>query len=310
MNLKSEYSQSEVINLSNILNKVYSERKIVIISTVLAVVLSVIYALSLPNIYKSSTLFTSNNETSSMTSGAMRSQFGSLASLAGIQIPNSSGSDKTLIAIEMLKSKKFFSDYLYENILIELMASEGWDQGSKKLLLDNEKYDANTKEWIRNVNPPLQKKPSTQEAHNAFLRLFSLEEKDPPFYEITVLHQSPIVAMRWNKLIMQSINEALRVYDVENSSKAIEFLMREMQKNNQVVLNDVFASLIEQQTQKMMLADISEEYALRTIDPAVASEQRFSPKRRVIVILGATLGLIISLLIIFVREYRKNKFIF
>ena len=155
MNLKSEYSQSEVINLSNILNKVYSERKIVIISTVLAVVLSVIYALSLPNIYKSSTLFTSNNETSSMTSGAMRSQFGGLASLAGIQIPNSSGSDKTLIAIEMLKSKKFFSDYLYENILIELMASEGWDQGSKKLLLDNEKYDANTKEWIRNVNPPL-----------------------------------------------------------------------------------------------------------------------------------------------------------
>ena len=309
MSIQASENNEDLVDIISISRTLWAEKITIIVIAGLMVLMSIIYAISLPNIYKSSTLITANTQGTTMSSRVMGSQLGGLASLAGIAIPGGgSGEEKSIIAIEMMKSQKFFSDYLYDKIIIELMATKEWIQRDNELVIDAEIYNTSKDIWVRNVAFPLSKKPSVQEAHKAFMRIFKLEEQDPPFYEISIMHQSPFIAMQWNKLIMESINNAMRIYDVSSSEKSIKFLMEELNKNNQVVLNDVFASLIEQQTQKMMLANVNEEYVLRTIDPAVANELRESPKRKVIVILGLMLGLFISLLFIFVKNYRKHAF--
>jgi hypothetical protein len=45
----------------------------------------------------------------------------------------SGGQGKTAIAIEMLKSRDFFGKYLYDSVLVDLMASKSWDQEITKL---------------------------------------------------------------------------------------------------------------------------------------------------------------------------------
>jgi capsular polysaccharide biosynthesis protein len=68
----------------------------------------------------------------------------------------------------------------------------------------------------------------------------------------------------------------------------------------------VFYQLIEQQTKTIMLAEVSLEYVLKTIDPANAPEEKAKPKRALIVVLGTMLGGMLSVLIVLVR-YFSNK---
>ena len=54
------------------------------------------------------------------------------------------------------------------------------------------------------------------------------------------------------------------------------------------------------------MAEVSQEYVLKTIDPANAPEEKAKPKRALIVVLGTMLGGILSMLIVLIR-YFYNK---
>ena len=56
-----------------------------------------------------------------------------------------------------------------------------------------------------------------------------------------------------------------------------------------------------------MLASIQKEYALKVIDPAVVAEEKTSPKRASIVILGCILGFLVSILIIYLESIISKK---
>jgi LPS O-antigen subunit length determinant protein (WzzB/FepE family) len=66
--------------------------------------------------------------------------------------------------------------------------------------------------------------------------------------------------------------------------------------------------LIEEQTKTVMLANVREEYILKTIDRAVVEESRAKPSRVLIVFIGGLIGLgasIVFILIKFVRTLAK-----
>ena len=50
-------------------------------------------------------------------------------------------SPKGLIAQEKMQSLGFFELYLYEDILVDLMAASHWNQVDRKLIYDGEIYD-------------------------------------------------------------------------------------------------------------------------------------------------------------------------
>ena len=52
-----------------------------------------------------------------------------------------------------------------------------------------------------------------------------------------------------------------------------------------------------------MLANVNEDFALEVIDPAVAPTLREKPKRKLIVILGASCGLLLGILLVFFRRF-------
>ena len=297
------------IDLRELFSVLWQGKLTVLLVTALSAVISVSVALNLPNKYTSEALLAPRSEGGAGgTLGQLASQYGGLASLAGINIGGLGEGDKAAIAIEMLKSRKFFGQYLYDQILVDLMAAKGWDRSSDKATLDPTIYNNESQTWVRDVGSEFQVKPSVQEAHDAFVEnsLSVTENKQTGLITVAITHYSPSIARDWVLLIVNGVNEAVRARDVEEAENSIAFLNEQRQKTSLVSLTEVFAELIEQQTKTVMLAAASEEYVFQIIDPPVAPELKSEPSRAVICILGVFCGGMLAVMFVLIRHYMKS----
>ena len=243
--------------------------------------------------------------------GQMASQFGGLASLAGVNLGGLGDQGASVVAIEMLKSREFFGKYLYDTVLVDLMAAEGWDRGTSKVVIDDSIFDADSATWVRDVSEEFQVKPSIQEAYEEFFEEFLsvAEDKNTGFVTVSVTHYSPTVARDWVRLIVNGVNDAVRARDVEEAEKSIAFLNKQRLKTNLVSMTEVF-ELIEQQTKTVMLANASDEYVFQVIEPPVAPELKSEPRRALICILGTLLGGMLAVLFVLIRHFTGKEAVF
>ncbi len=296
------------ISLFDLIKLLWGKKWLIIRFVTAVTVISIIYSLFAPEIYKSEALLAP--KTSSQGSiGQIGGSIGGIAALAGLDIGSlgSGNENRSKIALETLQSRKFFTDYLYEHMLVNLMAADNWDQESDQLVIDENIYDSQKKQWISRDNSS--GKPSLQKAYKKFEDIFDVyEDKLTGFISVSVEHYSPNIAKSWVDLIVYSINESMRQADINKSEKSLNFLIDKLNISNQVTMNNVFSNLIEEQTKIRMLADIAEDYVFVTIDPAIASETRERPKRTIIVVSSSLIaGFMISLYILIREFYFKRK---
>ena len=100
----------DAIDLKSLFKIIWDKKIFVASLTSAAAILSVIYALSLPNIYTSSTLLAPTSKDESLSS--QLSGLSSLAGLAGVNLPAGSISNSQ-IAVKRIESFEFFSKYFY-----------------------------------------------------------------------------------------------------------------------------------------------------------------------------------------------------
>ena len=265
--------------------------------------LSVVAVLSMPNVYKSQALLAPNEDAGASGLAALASQYGGLASLAGIDLGGGS-TNKSDLGIEVLKSRKFITEFIKRHqLLVPLMASDGWDAESGELKIDSSLYDESANKWIRDVSPPYKTVPSDQEAYEEFAEniLSVTKNRQTGFVTVSVEHYSPSIASEWANLLIRDLNQTSMRHDVDEAEQAIEYLNTQSQTISHVDLRSVFFGLIEEQTKTVMLAKVSDEYLFRVLDPAVPSERLERPKRlqivAVITLLAGALWLILVVLI-------------
>jgi len=277
--------------------------------TFVAAVISLVVALMLPNIYRAEALLAPNQNEGAGGLGALAAQYGGLASLAGIDL-GAAKTDKTALGLEVLRSRKFISDFVRRHdLLVPLVAARGWDAVTGELEIDPQAYDVAGKKWVRTVGPPKQVIPSDQEAFEILSSIFSVsQDKKSGFVTVAVEHYSPTVAKQWVDWLVEDINSAIMSQDVAEAEQAIEYLNKQIASTSLAELQNVFFRLIEEQTKTVMLAKISNEYLLKTLDPAVVPEKKDKPKRALIAVLGTLLGGFLGVVIVLVRSsVRKGK---
>ena len=261
------------------------------ITTVFAIS-SIAYALSLPNIYMADARLLASQQAASPVSD-LTSQLGGLASIAGINLGGlQGGQDKARLAIEILRSRKFFEDYLFERVLVDAMAAAEWDVTSGKLILNKALYDEKAEEWRLDQNGE-SLKPSVNSAFSVYKSAVEVV-KEGPYATISVHHLSPVVAKEWIELIVMSINEHVRERDADSAKASIEYLTRQQRETEIVNIEEVFSSLIEEQTKIMMLTDAKKDYVFQVIDPPVIINDRVSPNRTLICVLYTLLGIFVG----------------
>jgi uncharacterized protein involved in exopolysaccharide biosynthesis len=291
------------IDLRELFRALWAGRWLIGGSTFAVAVIAVIVALMLPNIYRAEALLAPNDQEGATGLSALAAQYGGLASLAGIDL-GAGSSDKTALGLEILKSRKFISEFIERHdILVPLMAAKRWDAETGQLTIDSDDYDAATKRWVRNVSPPKKTVPSLQEAYEKFENVLSVsQDKQSGFVTVAVDHYSPEVAKQWVDWLIRDLNSSIMHQDVAEAEQAIQYLNEQIETTSLSGLKEVFFSLIEEQTKTVMLAKVTDEYLLKTLDPAVVPEEKSKPSRALIVLVSAACGCFLGMLIVFVRS--------
>ena len=107
--LMQPYTTDDEIDLKELFMVLWYRKGIILGVTLLAAVISVGWALYLPNIYSTSALLAPKNSEGSGSSQMAR-QYGGIASIAGLSLGGIDGVSRTAIAVETLKSRLFFRD--------------------------------------------------------------------------------------------------------------------------------------------------------------------------------------------------------
>jgi len=299
-------AEEQEADLRDVLGMIWRGKWIVMFSAAVFAVLSVIVALSLPNIYQSEVTLAPTEEASGGGMAQMAGQLGGLASLAGVNLGQHQA-DKTTMALEILKSRAFITDFVERHeILPELMAAESWSP-SNGLEYNAELYDAESRSWKTKDGKSL--KPTSWQFVKSFRKqhLTVTRADDSGLVFVAINHLSPVVAQHWAKWLVEDINKTMRTRDIEEAERSLEYLNNELQRTSLSNMQQVFYQLIEKQTQTIMLANVRPEYIFQVIDPAVIPEQKAKPSRALICIVGTFLGGLMGLLIVFIRQAVRLK---
>lgn len=267
--------------------------------TAVAAIVAVIVSLMLPNIYRAEALLAPNDREGAGGLSALAAQYGGLASLAGIDL-GAGQVDQTALGLEILRSRKFISEFVERHdILVPLMAARGWNAETGDLQIDLDEFDEALGEWVREVGPPKNTVPSMQEAYEEFMDILSIgQDNKTGLVTIAIEHYSPEIAKQWVDWLIDDLNSSIMREDVDEAEQAIKYLNEQIESTSLSELRNVFFNIIEEQTKTVMLAKVTNEYLLRTLDPAVAPEKKIKPKRALIVILSSILGFMCSIVLV------------
>ena len=288
------------IDLLELLKILWAGKIKIIVITILFAICSVYYALSIPNQYKATSLLTPTQSSGGGVSSAM-SRFGGLASLAGVNI-GTGESNEAKIAIEIMQSWSFIENFIAENNLaVELSTVNGWNKSTNDLLIDDGVYDLENNKWIGTP-------PSSWSLFQLFSGILLVSENtNSGLITVSVEYYSPQIAKHWLDLYVSSINTYMQKRKIVEATRTIEYLEEQIAQTSISGMQEVFYTIIEEQTKNKMLAVASPEYVFTSVSPAMVPEQKSQPRRSIICILGTLLGGIFSTLLVLVMHYTRKQ---
>ena len=279
--------------------------KIIAITAVFAIA-SVIYALSVPNQYKATALLAPAKSDGGGLSGAL-GQLGGLASLAGVSLGGGEGGEAQ-IAQEIMKSWSYIESFIADNnIAVEVYAAEGWSKGSNKLQINDDVYDSENNQWLVENETGVVGPPSSWMLFKAFSKLLAVsEDKKSGLVSVSIEYYSPQIAKQWVDMYVEAVNRFMQQRQVDKVTKNITYLQEQIEKTSIAEMQEVFYTIIEEQTKNKMLAEASPEYVFVAVSPSMVPEQKSQPKRALICILGTLLGGMLSVLLVLIMHYAKK----
>jgi len=297
------------VDLRELFGAIWKGKWIIIATTALCGIIAVYFSLKMPNIYKSTaTLISATGEEQSGTA-AIAARFGGLASLAGMSL-GGGGTDKTQIAIEILKSHRFLSGFIEKhNLKPEIMAVKAWDVANNKLIFNEGVYNEQSKIWNWQTSSQWKKQqqPSDQETIKTLLnKIVISQNEESGLVNISASHLSPFVAQQWVQWLVNDINQHMREQDIAEAEKSIGYLKGKLEKTSLAEMQKIFYELIEAQTKTKMLAEIRDQYVLKVIDPARVPELKDKPKRAVFCTMAVIFGGMFGVLLVFLVRVLKS----
>ncbi len=271
-------------------------------------VIAAVVSLLMPNIYRSEIVLAPASSEESGGLSALAGQVGGLAGLAGISLGAGSGVDKTILTLEIMKSRTFLADFIRRHELaVPLIAATGWSFNTG-WEIDSDLYDTQSEKWVRRVSGRTSIVPSDIELVKIFRKdvLNISQDMKSQLVSVSVDSMSPSEARKWVSWLINDVNNYMRERDIAEAAKSIEYLQGQLDETSLADMKQIFYQLIEDQTKSMMLAQVRDEYALKIIDPAVEPEEKTSPKRAFICIIGGIFGLLVGVVTVLVAPVLRG----
>lgn len=306
--LSSPVTADDEIDLVELWKALWHRKWLILLITIFGASVAVAVALWLPNIYTSTAKLAPSEEQQGGGLSALASQFGGLASLAGVSLGGGTV-DKSAVAIEIATSRQFMVHFVREHKLeIPLMATSGMDKQSGKLNIDADLYDEIRQRWVRDVPPGKSVEPTDWELYKEISKVINIEQdKKSGFVTVSADYYSPSAAKQWVDWFVADLNIYMKNRDQIDAKRNINYLKQQLEKTSVADMQTVFYQLIEQQTKTLMLSEVNPEYVFKTLDPAVVAEEKTKPKRALIAVLGTVLGGMSGVLIALIQHALRRR---
>lgn len=299
------HSLEDSVDLALVLSIFWQARGLISIITIVGSVSIYLFSLTIPNVYEANAILApKTNENGGSPLSQVASQYGGLASLAGINIGALNSDNSVEIALERLRSQKFFRDNLYHQVAPALMAPSEWDPVDQVLVFDETIYSPE-EGWVTGNSAFSDDAPSFQQAYDKFKRTYTLRRPVPNgVVYLSLKHHSPQVAQNWINLMIEGINSVMRDIKIEESQRSIAVFEKMAEETQLVSLDEMYSQLIEEQTKSMVLAQVTDEFILTVIEPPYLPERSVEPNRALYFSVGVLASLLVALLAALLRTNR------
>jgi uncharacterized protein involved in exopolysaccharide biosynthesis len=207
-------------------------------------------------------------------------QLSGLAALAGLSMGNQSVDLQETLAV--LRSRSFTEAFVEENNLLPVLFAESWNQ--------------TTDAWQAEIEDP----PSLDDAVRLIDKNIRFIEVDDisGIIQVHVEWSDRFLAAKWANALVEQLNRMIRERAIEEAKKAERFLYDELAKINNLEVERSIYQLLQTNVQKIMYANVNQEYALKIIDPAVVvdPERKINLSRNAKLVLGVVLGCIMGII--------------
>lgn len=280
---------------------------VVIVITALFISLGIYLALSTPDKYKTEILLSPADSQSGGGLAGLASQFGGVASLAGLSLPGGE-SNKVGEALSLLRSRDFIQTFIEKRRLLpSLLALDSWDKVTEQLYYDPTKYDVKSQQWVRVAPPGKKVIPTPWEGYSQFVQLIEISElgKDGTL-TISIESLSPYLAMQWLGWLVDDLNSTIANREMQEAKQSVIILRQQIESTQVSELRSIFYDLIEEQTKKLLLGEVRDDYVFKIIAQPVFPEDRSSPNRALLCLAMAFLGGILSMFIVLLHSFFKR----
>jgi uncharacterized protein involved in exopolysaccharide biosynthesis len=201
-------------------------------------------------------------------------QLGGLAALAGVSIRGAN--DRKTEALATMESRMLTDSFVRDRNLLPILFASRWDA-------------------VRNTWKAGVKVPTLWDANKLIdddVRRV-LEDRKTGLVTLSMEWKDPKLAAEWVTDLVERTNKALQQSAYERANRNIAFLKRQLEETNVIEVRQALNKLLESELKNSMLAQRSEDYAFKVLDPPVVPEEKAWPRRALILALGLTVGIFI-----------------
>jgi len=312
-----EHYGEDEIDLSELWQGLMNRKILIISVTLLVAVAAVLFAFKATPKYEATVVLVPVS--SEGGASGLLAKYGGLASMAGITLPSGSeGISQSEEALAILMSYRFLSEYIQEKKLKQVLFYKRWDMeyqrwmvkkgvilGLKKTLFSSKNNHSGFSYEGKEVL--LEGEPSMTEAVALFKKnIFVSEDSKTGLIHLKLSWVNPVQAKNWANELVQRVDDELRQKSIVESQGIMDYMQ---QKLPSIVLQDlrmIALKMMEEQVKKITFAEVNKAHVFKVIDPAIVAETPVSPKKGLIVSVGFVLGLMLSIFMALILNWREG----
>lgn len=263
-------------------------RVLSLVFLIIGTVIGAVYALIQKPVYRAEVVIApARSAESSAAMSRLTGQFAGLAALAGI---GTGDGDDVERSIAVLSSASLAEAFIRQNGLLPVLFEHRWN--------------AATRTWVDSEGGA----PTYWHAVEEFDQNVRKISRDLRSGIITVAIEwhDRRVAAHWADAYVALANQEMRTRAMNEANAALKSLNRQLEESELLEMRNILYGLVESQVSKLTLAEARPEFAFTILDPALVPDEDayVRPRRFAIIFLSGIVGLVISLVVVILREAR------
>jgi uncharacterized protein involved in exopolysaccharide biosynthesis len=285
----------EVIDLHDLVSVLWFRRWWIVAGTgIFAIAATIAFFVTTPIYRTTAVLIAASPERNSLggTLSSALGQLGGLATLAGASL--GSGDAATEESLAVLRSRQFIGQFITDFDLLPVLFSEKWDSQNKR--------------WKANI----WKVPTVGRAVKYFAKKIESigQDKKTGLITLVIDWKDRNGAAEWTNTLVQRLNLEMRRREIEKADASVKYLEKELETTSVVETRQAINRLIESQVRQRMLANVTQEYAFRVVDKAIApdADDPIKPQKLLYFVGGPLLGVVMSVALVLAFGFlRRTK---